>query len=176
MLGWQSYGGEGVSLLPVGSTTCHVQVLSCHGQVTEFAALYERNKNAVMLFIQKYAKYDILPGLHLTTIQFNVSAKILQTLTVNYNVVRQTNQNFLTGLTSLFIRSSPWETNTCTAHACFLLFWNMTFENGLNSLPASQLLVQVLCSQSCSIHFSLQNCHVPTKSFIFFFVNSHFWL
>lgn len=57
-----------------------------------------------MLSIQKYAKYDILPGLYLTTIQFNASTeKILQTLTVNYNVIKQTNQNFLTGLTSLFI-------------------------------------------------------------------------
>lgn len=51
-----------------------------------------------------YAKYDILPGLCSTTIQYNSSTeKILQTLTVNYNVIKQTNQNFLTGLTSLFI-------------------------------------------------------------------------
>lgn len=59
-------------------------------------------KTPVMLSVQKYAKYDILPGLHSTTIQFNAE-KTLKTLKVNYNVIKQTNQNFLTGLTSLFI-------------------------------------------------------------------------
>lgn len=61
-------------------------------------------KTLVMLSVQKYSKYDILPGLHSTTIQFNASTeRLLQTLTVNYNVIKQTNQNFLIGLASLFI-------------------------------------------------------------------------
>lgn len=38
MLGWQSYGGEGEFLPPVGSTTCRVRALSCHGPVTGSAA------------------------------------------------------------------------------------------------------------------------------------------